>query len=519
MTKKRKAACSPAEGDGDICSELKKFIVQENAKCVKEIKESNERRLTALETSLSFAMDSLTAVSDRQRSADMDIVELRRETAELKRRLQKIELSEDRQDQQKRLTSLIFSGRELQALTRREDGAQLIHSVIQRHLNHSLDSQQVRAMIRLRTGKILVEFTSAAPGSDRDFLFRNKTKLRGSGLFIAESLTPRRQEMFVELLRLKKEGRLFSVFTRAGDILICRSRDSAPLRVADPEVVRQLAGDDGARRPAPERSRPGSVGAPSASVPASGDRRRLRTSEAISPPDVGGGMEIEAFSLTDSSGPPLRGSDSEPRRCGGGNGPEPTDADRVPSSDRHSSSLLDCARETVHLVQLSPPLEQVPSGSAAAGRPTVGVGSQLATVDGPRLDGRPDAACPPGAGDPELPLTGRSEAARPPVISSSPGGLDDRQGGPVGARSSASPPSGRRGGVAGSQSTVGDVGGGCSGISRPYRGWEGSSSGAEGAAVSRASDVRASLGAPRPSSGGSSKARVTYQSRDIREFF
>ena len=161
----------------------------------------------------------------------------------------------------------------------------------------------------------------------------------------------------------------------------------------------------------------------------------------------------------------------------------------------------------------------MPSGSAAAGRPTVGVGSQLATVDGAHLDGRPDAACPPGAGDPDPSLTGRSGAARPPVISPSPGGLDDHQGGPVGVRSSASPPSGRRGGVAGSQSTVGDVGGGCSGIPRPYRGWEGSSSGAEGAAVSRASDVQSGLGAPRPSSGGSSKARVTYQSRDIREFF
>ena len=42
MTKKRKTASSPAEGEGDICSELKKFIVQENAKCVRDIKESND---------------------------------------------------------------------------------------------------------------------------------------------------------------------------------------------------------------------------------------------------------------------------------------------------------------------------------------------------------------------------------------------------------------------------------------------------------------------------------------------
>ena len=234
MTKKRKTACSPPEGDNDICAELKRFIVQENSKCVSEIKASNERRLTALESSLSFAMDSLAAVSDRQHSADLDIVELRRETAELKRRLQRMELQEDRQEQQKRMTSLIFSGRALQGLTRREDAAHLIRSVVQRYMGHSLDSEQVRTMIRMRTGKVLVEFVSAAPGSDRDLIFRNKSKLRGSGLFIAESLTPRRQEMVKELLRLKKEGKISTVFTRAGDVMICRSRDSPPLRIADP---------------------------------------------------------------------------------------------------------------------------------------------------------------------------------------------------------------------------------------------------------------------------------------------
>ena len=97
-------------------------------------------------------------------------------------------------------------------------------------------------MPRLRSGKILVDFTSAAPGSDRDILFRSKAKLRGSGLYIAESLTPRRQSMFAELLKLKKRGVISSVFTRSGDILVFRSRDSAPIRIASPESVSQLSG-------------------------------------------------------------------------------------------------------------------------------------------------------------------------------------------------------------------------------------------------------------------------------------
>ena len=68
---KRRKVCSPSsEEQRDFCDKLKQFIVSENEKCVSEIKKSNDRRIGALEESLSFAMDSLIAVSQRQNSAD-----------------------------------------------------------------------------------------------------------------------------------------------------------------------------------------------------------------------------------------------------------------------------------------------------------------------------------------------------------------------------------------------------------------------------------------------------------------
>ena len=45
----------------------------ENVKSVKEIKDSNDRRLVALEDSLSFTMDALTSISARQKSAEQHI--------------------------------------------------------------------------------------------------------------------------------------------------------------------------------------------------------------------------------------------------------------------------------------------------------------------------------------------------------------------------------------------------------------------------------------------------------------
>ena len=67
------------ESQGDICAELKDFIVRENAKCVEAIRDSNERRMAAIEEAVSFAMDSISNIAARQQSADADILQLRRE--------------------------------------------------------------------------------------------------------------------------------------------------------------------------------------------------------------------------------------------------------------------------------------------------------------------------------------------------------------------------------------------------------------------------------------------------------
>lgn len=384
MTKKRKV-CSPQTGESEICADLKAFIVQENAKCVKEIKESNERRLVAIEESLSFALDSITAVSERQQSADVDILDLQREVTDLRQRLRQLENSEDRRQQDGRLTSLIFSGAALQALPRREEAAELIRSVVQQYLRHTLDRSQVRTVFRMRNGKILMDFTTAARDSDRDVLFRNKSKLRGSGLFVSESLTPRRQAMFADLLQLRKTGHIFSVFTQSGNIFVCRSSDTAPIRLADPEAVMQLAGGRADRGPAQGRAQAGSRGGPPVSARERERRGRLSERAAEEP----AGMEVEMGGPADSASPADRGtrvlaSGVRPVDSGAGSAavaPTPTVSQRRPGS-----SLLDCAEEDVNLVQLSPPLDAVSTaspGAVSGGSPALPSGGLCGRPAGP----------------------------------------------------------------------------------------------------------------------------------------
>ena len=364
MTKKRKA-CSPTDGvQSDLCEELKKFIVEENAKCVREIQAACDGRLVAIEESLSFAMDSLTAVSNRQYSADLDIVQLRKETAHLRRRVQELELAEDKRLQEQRLPCLFFSGPAVQTHTQRDHAVRQIQSVVRQYLNHALDDRQVKAVIRLQNGKILVEFTSFATGSDRDILFRSKAKLKGSGLFIAESLTPRRQVMFSELLRMRKEGRIHSVFTRSGDILVCRSRGSAPIRIADPEAVRQLAGGDPPERPDRGRARGERGAAPPHPAP-SGEQRSLGRT-ATSPRSADSNMAAVMHGPVENS-PGRRGSYSGPSRASAADGVGSSDTSEVQRPRRTTSSLLECAQTpAVRLVRLSPPLREAPSPGAPA---------------------------------------------------------------------------------------------------------------------------------------------------------
>ena len=529
MTKKRKV-CSPSqEGQRDMCSELKEFIVSENAKCVKEIKDSNNRRIVALEESLSFALDSLTAVSERQRSADTDIIQLRKETAELRHRLQQLELGEDHQQQQKRLTCLVFSGPTLQAQSRREDAASLIRSLVLHHLKHSLDSSQVKAMIRLKNGKILIEFTSAAPGSDRDILFRTKSKLRGSGLFIAESLTPRRQAMFADLLQLKREGLIFSVFTRSGNILVCRSRDSAPIRIADPEAVRQLAGTGALGRSAQGRAQlPGGGGQPVLSV----RREQGGPARETMPPTSASGdvLETEMSSPAGVLSPARHGSDPRPPRRDTGRGSVPPDSVGASSRrGREGSSLLDCALEMpVQLVQLSPPLGvESGAGAGCGGRdesPTVPESRGESTPADRRRPAEPlesplmrtstvDSPAPV-AGENSDPHVTVTSAATSPVSAAAPAA---RESGDLVSERGQALSSGGQYTRRTEQMSV--RGGAAGGVLRSGSG-SGAGAGVGGRSVRRAADAGAALpGYVGSASGGASGVAGREHYRDIREYF
>ena len=541
MTKKRKA-CSPTQDNqSDLCAELKEFIVKENAKCVKEIKDSNERRISAMEDSLSFAMDAISSVSARQTSADRDIRTLQKETAELRSRLQTLELQEDRQSQERRRGCLVFSGPFLQSLHHRADFVQPILSVVGEHMRHRVDPAQIRSAVRFKTGNVMFDFLSWAPGSDRDVLFRSKSRLKGSGLYISEFLTPRRHALFTSLLQLRREKKIFSVFTRAGNILVCRSRDSAPLRVASPEAVRQLSG---AGAPgSPEQGRAQVVIGDGGMLRGGSceGRRRNQESRADTSPPLPGAVRGGEERRSDSSGAPVgrpRPNLSAVSPCGAvGGGLDVGSAAREAGRRSLSSPLLDCAREPVHLVRLSPPLEESsavgaaprlsPSGDRGAGEPF----EAFSTPSGIVAVADRRSAAPSGTQSavtrgaerrslesPLVSVTSEVASPRPPALRT--GGRGGRRVA-AGREAGAVLPPGGRGEQLTSSETVGD---GATGEAYPPKGTGGGSQrGREDRGAGRGgglSGVDGSRGTRRSQSvGGAGRVGDQSRSRDIRDFF
>ena len=183
---------------------------------------------------------STTSCSCRDSTEEIRL--LRQQICDLQRRVDRAEEQQDALQQQGRLKCLIFSGPALAEPSQNEKTIEIIRDLLLNLMSYSLDVGQIECAFRLRGKSILMKFTSAASGSDRDNLFKTKTYLRGTGLYISESLTPRRQEIYRTLVKLKKEGAVKTTFTRAGDIFVRVSTDSDPIKITDRDALNSLLG-------------------------------------------------------------------------------------------------------------------------------------------------------------------------------------------------------------------------------------------------------------------------------------
>lgn len=95
-----------------------------------------------------------------------------------------------------------------------------------------------------RTGRrIWCRFVKSGAGSMRDRLYQGRLSLKGrvgNELYISECLTKSRQEIFSRLLALKRQGKIYTVFTRYGSVYVKEQRYSNKIRIDDMNALINL---------------------------------------------------------------------------------------------------------------------------------------------------------------------------------------------------------------------------------------------------------------------------------------
>ena len=232
--------------DMDVISDLKEFIRMENERSnralTEELRRHNDEMMTALENSLSFALTTnetlakrLSAVEQRARQAEQDLFSCASRLAAVEEQLDLAQQWECRD-------WLIFSGPAISRMPkagRDRDATQLLHDMVRKLMDYEMDTRQLVAVYR-EEKQIRVRFNTVTAGSDRHFLVRNKTRLRGTGLYIRERLTPFRQRIFNDMLQLKRNKQISTVFTKEGTVFVVVDRGDRPRPVRSDAAVERL---------------------------------------------------------------------------------------------------------------------------------------------------------------------------------------------------------------------------------------------------------------------------------------
>ena len=149
-----------------------------------------------------------------------------------------------------RLPSLVFSGPPFKRRPQdadnpeAEDVERTVLEVVRHHYNVNVSSADIARAHRLPgEQKVIVRFIQSGRGSLRDQIYYRRLELRGTGIFVNECLSRSRQDILNRLLTLKRARKLFSVFSRNGQVYFTKRKNERPVRVNSVTEIEELTGE------------------------------------------------------------------------------------------------------------------------------------------------------------------------------------------------------------------------------------------------------------------------------------
>ena len=125
----------------------------------------------------------------------------------------------------------------------REDINALVVNTLNRSMpGLSLDASDIDRAHRLPgpNNRVIVRFVRSGQSSVRDQVMSRRLELRGKDLFVNESLTRIRSHIFRSLLAAKREKKIYTVFSRSGNVFFKEKQHGVSTRVDSLVRLREL---------------------------------------------------------------------------------------------------------------------------------------------------------------------------------------------------------------------------------------------------------------------------------------
>lgn len=241
--------------------EMMDMIKQENRTHRKVMLEEMKKELSLavkeLETTFQASVEKLSRrMSDLESHvADRDTVieNLNEEVTRSQKTIRKLQEEAEQREMAWRSPELVLSGKAVPPAprpgsapdARPEDLRQTACDVIRRAFPRAEVEQAKLADVRRIGARVLLcRFVHTGPGSLRHYLYENRMQLKGNRddreLFVNESLTPAKREIFGKLLELKKSGKIYCAFSRNGSVWCKVDRVRQRVAVDSIDKVKEL---------------------------------------------------------------------------------------------------------------------------------------------------------------------------------------------------------------------------------------------------------------------------------------
>ena len=227
---------SPSAGLDDLAlSQIKGLIEAGNAVVIQKL-EKLEIRLKSFESRLEIVEHDTFEATSRSENAEREVARLTKENVSLKEQINAMDINQ-------RLDSLILKCDEFGRRSLNEDiGEKTCHILNARFewLNLSKDDLQVAHRLQAENTVICKFVRRSVRDQIYDSRFRQRTRETGRRLFITESLSAQNRDIMNALVNAKKEGRIYTCFTRRGCPFFKQNISSSSLRVSSLEQIQPL---------------------------------------------------------------------------------------------------------------------------------------------------------------------------------------------------------------------------------------------------------------------------------------